>query len=161
MRQTRSSDGYQFFPASSSITPTLMMVPLYWQDLSRRQRQAVVVALGAIVVAGVALHPDRPRIGHLLMELAWPISALVTMASLDSSFDADEALLGEQMAGDEDRAVAEAFEQGRSTVIELATSSYERTLAEFRRSRHALDARIMTEIERRLVDVAKRLKELQ
>jgi hypothetical protein len=161
MRQTRSSDGTQFFPASSSITPTMLMLPLYWGDLSRPQRQAVVVALGVIILSGVALHPDRPGIGHLLMELAWPLAALISMASLDASFDADEARLGEQMAGDEDLAVAAAFEQGRSTVIELAAGSYERTLGEFERFRSTLDADIMAEVERRLVDVAKRLRELQ
>jgi len=78
MGATRSVDGVRFFPASSSVTPTMLMLPLYWRDLSHLERRLVIGALCAIVALGVAIHPDRPSLRHLALELLWPLSALIS-----------------------------------------------------------------------------------
>jgi len=160
MGATRSVDGVRFFPASSSVTPAMLMLPLYWRDLSHLERRLVIGALCAIVAVGVAIHPDRPPLRHLALELLWPLSALISMASVDASFDAEEQQLRARTDAGAEASIAEAFAEGRASVIDLATAGYQRTLEEFERVRADLDTDLAAEIDRRLRDVAKRLEDL-
>lgn len=160
MRETRSADGVPFFPASASITPAMLMLPLYWCDLSPLQRQLIVGVLVATVALGVALHPDRPPLRHVALELLWPLSALISMASVDATFVAEERRLRSRTDAGDEASIAEAFDKGRSTVIDLATAGYQRTSEEFARVRGDLEPDLVAEIGRRLDEVAKRLENL-
>ncbi len=160
MGRTRNADGVGLFPASSSITPALLILPLYWDDLSEVERKVSIAALLFIVALGVAIHPDRPPLRHVVMELLWPISAVISMASVDASFAAQEEEVRVQTADSDRRALSDAFDDGRASVINLATSGYRRTARAFDEVRPELDPAIAAEVERRLNEVTKRLEDL-
>jgi len=94
------------------------------------------------------------------MEFASPISALVSMAWVDASFDAEEQHLRTKTGAGDETSVAKTFEEGRSSVSDLATAGYQRTLEEFARTRSELEPDLIAEIGRRLAEVAKRLEVL-
>lgn len=94
------------------------------------------------------------------MELLWPISAVISMASVDASFAAQEEEIRAQTAASDRRALSDAFDDGRASVIDLATSGYRRTARAFDEARTELDPSIAAEVERRLNEVTKRLEDL-
>jgi len=161
MRNFRNAEGIQRFPFLAGINMVSMMVPLYWSDFDSVQRCLVVGAIGVVIGVGLVLFPEAVQWSHLIAELLWPAAAFFSMMTLRSQLDVEAVERGQKLELAAQTSLASAFSEGRSFVLELASATRYAAHRDFEGVRDQLDPRISAEIQRRLTEVDKRLKELQ
>jgi hypothetical protein len=160
MRKTRNAEGIQRLPFLGGINMLVMMMPLYWSDLHPNQRLLAISGIGAILVVGLLLFPERIRWSHLIAELLWPAAAFYSMATMRSQLESDARQLNAQLEESDKVVVANAFAEGRSYVLGLVSETRYSAHREFAAVREQLDQRLSAEAARRLNEVDQRLEEL-
>jgi hypothetical protein len=159
MRNTRNSDEIQRFPFLGGINMLAMMVPLYWADLDTNQRILAISGIAAILAMGLFLFPERIQWTHLVAELLWPTAAFYSMSTMRSQLESEAERLGAVSESNDKAIVANAFAEGRSYVLGLASETRYAAHRDFAAVKGQLDKRISAEVERRLNEIDKRLEE--
>jgi hypothetical protein len=160
MRNFRNPEGIQRFPFLGGINMIAMMMPLYWLDLDTAQRVAAVGAIVAILAVGLLLFPEPVDWSHFLAELLWPAAAFYSMSTVRSQLAADATRLGNDLEAEAQFTLANAFAEGRSYVLGLASETRYAAYRDFAAAKGHLDPRLGAEVERRLHEVDNRLEEL-
>jgi hypothetical protein len=159
MRNFRNAEGIQRFPFLGGINMIAMMMPLYWGDLDARHRVVAVGGVGTIVALGLALFPERIDWSHVFAEVLWPAAAFYSMSTVRTQFELEAGRLTAELEKEDQVALDEAFVEGRSYVLGLASETRHAARQEFAVA-EGLDERIGAEVERRLDEVDQRLEEL-
>jgi hypothetical protein len=159
MRNTRNSDDIQRFPFLGGINMLAMMLPLYWADLDTNQRVLSIAGIAAILAVGLFLFPERIQWTHLVAELLWPAAAFYSMSTMRSQLESEAERLSAEFENNDKAIVANAFAEGRSYVLGLASETRYEAHRDFAAVRGQLDKRISAEVERRLNEIDKRLEE--
>jgi hypothetical protein len=136
-----------------------MMLPLYWADLDTNQRVLSIAGIAAILAVGLFLFPERIQWTHLVAELLWPAAAFYSMSTMRSQLESEAERLSAEFENNDKAIVANAFAEGRSYVLGLASETRYEAHRDFAAVRGQLDKRISAEVERRLNEIDKRLEE--
>ena len=160
MRNLRNPEGIQRFPFLGGINMIAMMMPLYWLDLDTTQRAIAVVAIAFILGVGLVLFPEPIDWSHFVAELLWPAAAFYSMSTVRSQLAVDAKWLDDDLEAAAQGTLDNAFAEGRSYVLGLASETRYGAHRDFAVAREHLDERLSAEVERRLDEVDKRLEEL-
>jgi hypothetical protein len=160
MRNTRNPEGIQRFPFLGGVNMVAMMMPLYWGDLGTTQRVLAVAAVGGIVALGLTLFPEQIEWSHVVAELLWPAAAFYSISTLRTQLELDAKQLNAELEEQDQGVLTNAFAEGRSYVLGLASETRYAARRDFTAAREHLDERVSVEVERRLNEVDKRLEEL-
>jgi hypothetical protein len=160
MRNFRNPEGIQRFPFLGGINMIAMMLPLYWFDLDATQRMVAIAAIAAILSIGIMLFPEPVDWSHFIAELLWPAAASFSMSAIRTQLAVDATTLKDALEDAAEDTLANAFADGRSYVLGLASETRYAAHRDFAAVRDQLDERISVEVERRLHEVDKQLEEL-
>ena len=160
VRQPVNPDGWSFFAAATSVAAPAALTSLYWRDLTSRQRLVGIVGSVAVVAIGLAVERSRPGLRSIVVELAWPLAAVVSLGSLEQAMTRVEGEVARSLEAEDEERIAAAFGDGRAAVIDLAARHYQWVRSTFDGVRDELDPRTRTELERRVTEVAARLEAL-
>jgi hypothetical protein len=130
---------------------------LYWRDLSPARRRQVAVSVGAVIALGFALLPRAVPPGDVLVAAVWPVCATAVSRGWRELLDWDAARGQAGVTRWHEAAVRRAFRRGRRQVIEVTARAVAGGRAAFAAAREELPAAVAAEVERRLVEVERRL----
>lgn len=123
MTQRVRGDGMQPHPWAPALGALSITSAMTWQDLSPTARAAAAVAAAAIVGVGLATSRSEIRWSQLPLALAGPGAAWWAARGLSERLAEDTHQLAAELEADTDEDVEEAFADGRSSILAVASTA--------------------------------------
>ncbi|MCL4413549.1 MAG: hypothetical protein M1522_02180 [Actinobacteria bacterium] len=160
-RETFSPQGIQRFPANSALVSPALLAGIAYDSLSAKERILLGIAFVSAIATGVALGSRPVRFSHLVVDLAWPYAAFSSARGIGRALARHAQALEAYQESVLDAATKEAFEEGRSVLLELLRRSVFDAWRSLEGSRDKVADDIAYEVERRLGNIEKQLEALR
>lgn len=123
MTQERRGDGMQPHPWAPGLGALAVTSALAWRDLTPTERAAVVCACAAVVGVGLVATRAPVRWNQLPLALAGPAAAWWAARGLAERLGRETDVLADELEHEADVEVDEAFADGRSSIIAVASAA--------------------------------------
>jgi hypothetical protein len=161
MANPLTDQGLARFPTAGILPPVLILVRLYYQDLTPPQRWGILVGLGCLLAASWALFPVPVSVLDAVAANLWLVGTIPAIGSVEQALRAQSVALTKQVADKEKTICEAAYAEGRSAVLGLVAQVRFGLWQRFHLCGEDMDPAIRAEAERRLVEVDRRLEDLQ
>jgi hypothetical protein len=160
MREPLTAEGIRRYPSLDGLIGFLLLAPHYFKDVPANQRAALGLAGGVGALVGLALTPRPRHLSHWLLEMMWPVSAMLAMVGMRTALEHEADVLQAQLeTANYERATA-SFRAGRASVLAMVAAACSASRRRFDEVSKDLADDVRAVVGHRLDDLDKRLEDL-
>ncbi len=153
--------GLSYFGGISNLESAVTIAAFSWDRITPvdRGRIAAIVAAGITISFALSARPRSLR--SLAVELASLAASFVAWRGLPTLIEEEARTRAETMTEADRTTIGHAHEEGRAIVFDLVSSARDDAATQFAALRHTLPGDLGNEVQRRLVQIDRRLEELR
>jgi hypothetical protein len=159
MRRPFSPEGIRRYTSLDGLLAFVMLIPMYLDDLSSRQRNVLIASLVSVISLGIVLTPTPRKFTHWTLEAIWPLSALIASLDIGRAVDGDAFELQSKLDESSEVAIIRAFEEGRQSVVSMVREGRNSTWQHLSTA-GGMPEGLRIEVLKRLEEIDQRLEKL-
>ncbi len=161
MQPMADSTRIQRFPCLPAANVAVMLLSLYEEDLTRRERNISAGIILSTLAVGVALQPKPIVWVDFLSGTLWSVATSIAMAATPAMFTQDADALANELRQDDDLRSRKAFTSGRKLLVRMIEETQSETRRGMADSSDQLPDNLSVELVRRMAEIDRRIEELR